>query len=63
MTLPVGGKELDPLLARDVGARLHEAMTGAMREVRALEASVGAGAADLALKGNCSPPVGLSQGA
>ena len=49
-TLPVGGKELDPLLARDVGARLHEAMNDAMREVRALEASVGAGAADLALK-------------
>ena len=50
VTLPVGGKELDPLLARDVGARLHEAMNDAMREVRALEASVGAGAADLALK-------------
>jgi hypothetical protein len=50
MTLPVGDKELDPLLARDVGVRLHEAMSDAMREVRALEASVGAGAADLALK-------------
>ena len=31
-------------------SRLHEAMNDAMREVRALEASVGAGAADLALK-------------
>ena len=38
------------MLARDVGARLHEALNAALREVRALEASVGADAADLALK-------------
>ena len=49
-TLPVGGKVLDPLLGHDVGARLSEALNAALREVRALEATVGADAADLALK-------------
>ncbi len=49
-TLPVGGGELDPLLARNVGARLNEALSKALCEVRALEATVGANAADLALK-------------
>jgi hypothetical protein len=49
-TLPVGGKQLDPLLARDVGARLSENLKAALREVRTLQATVGAHAADLALK-------------
>jgi hypothetical protein len=49
-TLPVGGKELDPLLARNVAARLHHALRRALREVVALQATVGANAADLALK-------------
>ena len=48
--LPVGGGELDPLLARGVGARLSDALNKALAEVRALQASVGADAADLALK-------------
>jgi hypothetical protein len=50
MTLPVGGKELDPLLAQGVGARLGQAVQAALREVRALQATVGADVADVALK-------------
>jgi hypothetical protein len=49
-TLPVGKRELDPLLARDVGTRLEAALHAALQEVRALEGTVGADAADLALK-------------
>jgi hypothetical protein len=49
-TLPVGSEELDPLLAQHVGARLSEALNAALHEVRALQASVGADAANLALK-------------
>jgi hypothetical protein len=49
-TLPVGGKALDSLLGQDVGVRLSEALNAALHEVRALEATVGADAADLALK-------------
>jgi hypothetical protein len=45
-TLPVGGGLLDPLWARDVGSRL----AAALAEVRALQASVGANAADLVFK-------------
>ena len=50
MTLPVGGKELDPLLAQGVGAHLRQALHAALREVRALQATVGADVADVALK-------------
>jgi hypothetical protein len=49
-TLPVGGGELDPLLAREVGVRLDEALGAALGEVQSLDATVGANAADLALK-------------
>ena len=49
MTLPVGGRSLDPLLARGVSAAAP-ALHAALREVRALQATVGADAADLALK-------------
>ena len=49
-TLPVGGGELDPLLACGVAARLAAALDAALREVNALEASVGKDAADLVLK-------------
>ena len=49
-TLPVGGRELDPLLTHDVGERLEDARYVALREVRALQATVGADAADLVLK-------------
>jgi hypothetical protein len=49
-TLPVGGTALDPLLAHDVAARLSEALAGALHEVHALQATVGADAAELALK-------------
>ena len=49
-TLPVGRAALDPLLAQDVTARLSEALQAALHQVRALQATVGANAADLALK-------------
>ncbi|MGA3400816.1 MAG: hypothetical protein ABSC95_16470 [Acetobacteraceae bacterium] len=49
-TLPVGGGQLDPLLARDVTARLAAALRAALAEVQALQATVGRDAADLALK-------------
>ncbi|MBV9248621.1 MAG: hypothetical protein JO227_05165 [Acetobacteraceae bacterium] len=49
-TLPVSGGPLDPLLAHGVMARLSVALQSAMDEVRALEASIGEDAADLALK-------------
>ncbi len=49
-TLPVGGKPLDPLLAQGVAARLGAAVHLALREVQALEATVGRDAADLVLK-------------
>jgi hypothetical protein len=49
-TLPVGGGILDPLLAHDVEVRLSEALHAALHEVDALQATVGADAADLALK-------------
>jgi hypothetical protein len=49
-TLPVGGGPLDTLLAHGVKTRLAEALEAALHEVRALEATVGADAGDLALK-------------
>ena len=49
-TLPVGGQQLDPLLAHDVGRRLGDALRAALGEVRALQATVGADAGDLASK-------------
>jgi len=48
--LPVGGGQLDPLLACDVAARLVTALHAALAEVRALQATVGRDAADLVLK-------------
>jgi hypothetical protein len=48
--LPVGGGPLDPLLARDVTARLAAALQAALAEVQALQATVGRDAADLAFK-------------
>ncbi len=50
MTLPVSGTELDPLLARDVSQRLQQARTIAIREVVALQATIGTDAADTSLK-------------
>ncbi|HEY7580394.1 MAG TPA: hypothetical protein VH855_22625 [Acetobacteraceae bacterium] len=50
LTLPVTRTELDPLLARNVGARLNQALHAALREVTAIEATVGSSAADLVLK-------------
>jgi hypothetical protein len=48
--LPIGGGPLDPLLARGVTDRLAAALQEALAEVRALQATVGRDAADLALK-------------
>ncbi|HXA21097.1 MAG TPA: hypothetical protein VNW90_02275 [Acetobacteraceae bacterium] len=50
VTLPVGGKPLDPLLAQGVATRLGAAVRAAQGEVRALEATLGRDAADLVLK-------------
>jgi hypothetical protein len=50
-TLPVGGGQLDPLLAQGVSGRLGDALWAALYEVRALQATVGANATDLILKG------------
>lgn len=48
--LPVSGTQLDPLLAGDVSKRLGDGLSKALGEVRALQATVGADAADLVLK-------------
>jgi hypothetical protein len=48
--LPVGGQALDPLLARNVTARLGSAVKAALVDVVALEATFGSDAADVALK-------------
>ena len=48
--LPVGGHQLDPLLARGVTARLIELVRQAMRQVRELEASIGTSIADVTIK-------------
>jgi hypothetical protein len=48
--MPVGGGQLDPLLAHGVTARLATALHAALTEVRALQATTGRDAADLALK-------------
>lgn len=48
--LPVGGGELDPLLARGVSDRLGHLMSQVMREVGQLEASVGTSIADVMAK-------------
>ncbi|HVC60598.1 MAG TPA: hypothetical protein VND19_09595 [Acetobacteraceae bacterium] len=50
VSLPVSGGPLGPLLARGVAARLGAALHAALAEVRALQATVGRDAADLALK-------------
>ncbi|MSP01927.1 MAG: hypothetical protein EXR07_12885 [Acetobacteraceae bacterium] len=50
--LPIGGDELDPLLARGVLDRLRISMAEAMREVHCLEASIGADIADILAKEN-----------
>lgn len=49
-TLPVGGKPLDPLLARGVADRLAASVTNALTEVATLNASIGCDIGDLALK-------------
>jgi N-6 DNA Methylase len=49
-TLPVTGGPLDPLLARDVTACLHERMAAARTLVSELDASIGRDLADLADK-------------
>src|SRR5208283_4835299 len=48
--LPVGGAELDALLARGVTDRLGELMDQAMVEVRNLELSIGTSIADIMAK-------------
>jgi hypothetical protein len=50
MTLPVARTALEPLLGHDLGAHLSEALKVALREVVALEATVGSDTADLVLK-------------
>ena len=50
VTFPVGGGELDPLLAHGVVSLLATALHAALAEVRALQATVGRDAADLVLK-------------
>ena len=50
VTFPVGGGELDPLLARGVASRLADCLQAALAEVRALQSTVGRDAADLILK-------------
>ena len=49
-TLPVGGGELDPLLAHGVATRLDASREAALRAVQALEATVGRDVADVLLK-------------
>ena len=48
--LPVGGDELDPLLARGMTERLRERIGHSMVEVRRLEASIGTSIADTMVK-------------
>ena len=48
--LPVGGNELDPLLARGVISQLGHLVSAAMTEVAQLEASIGIGIADMMAK-------------
>ncbi len=59
-TLPVGLAPLDPLLAHDVSARLSEALQAALHQVHALQATVGANAADLALKASAKQRLDLA---
>ena len=59
-TLPMGRAPLDPLLAQDVSARLSEALRAALHQVRALQATVGADAADLALKASAKRRLDLA---
>jgi hypothetical protein len=49
-SLPVGGGELDPLLARGVTGRLRDLIGQAMTQVRTLEASIGGSIADVLSK-------------
>jgi hypothetical protein len=49
-TLPVGGRPLDPLLARGVADRLTESVQRALAEVTALNASIGRDIGDLLSK-------------
>jgi hypothetical protein len=48
--LPVGGAELDPLLARGVSDQLHHLIGEVMMEVRRLESSIGTSIADVMAK-------------
>jgi hypothetical protein len=48
--LPIGGGELDPLLAGGVADRLRDLVKEAMREVGHLEASIGTSLADVMVK-------------
>jgi hypothetical protein len=50
LRLPIGGNELDPLLARGVSGQLHHMIGGIMAEVRHLEASIGTSIADVMAK-------------
>ena len=59
-TLPVGRAPLDPLLAQEVSARLSEALQAALHQVHALQATVGADAADLALKASAKRRLDLA---
>ncbi|HEY8290433.1 MAG TPA: hypothetical protein VIG49_14265 [Acetobacteraceae bacterium] len=49
-TLPVGGQQLDPLLAQGVAERLDLIRQAALNEVHALESSIGKDVADLTAK-------------
>jgi hypothetical protein len=48
--MPIGGKDLDPLLARGVTAQLQDLIGDVMTEVRQLEASIGSSIADVMAK-------------
>jgi hypothetical protein len=50
LTLPLSRKDLDPAVAHGLLARLNDAVAAALREVRALQATIDADAAGLALK-------------
>ena len=48
--MPIGGHELDPLLAHGVSGQLHRLVDEVMTEVRHLEASIGTSIADVMAK-------------
>ncbi len=62
LTLPVTRTELDPLRARELVAQFERVLHTALREVSALEASVGSNAADLVLKAGAKQRLDVALG-